>query len=85
MLKAFMKSSFILLVATMFVFGGCSIALRTMVDSASHQSAQSVEVKAGQFDTGKMWTFDFPPLTISRRPTDLLPTKRGSTKRVWGP
>ncbi len=76
MFKAFMKSSFILLVATVFVFSGCSTALRIMADSASHESAQSVEtVKAGQFDTGKMWTFDFPPVDYFKKTYGFTPDK----------
>ncbi len=76
MFKAFMKSSSIFLVATVFAFSGCSLALRTMVDSASHESTQSVEtVKAGQFDTGKMWTFDFPPVDYFKKTYGFTPDK----------
>jgi len=87
MLKAFMKSSFILLVATVFVLSGCSFALRTMVDSAareSSQSAQSVEVKAGQFDTGKMWTFDFPPIDYFKKTYGFTPDKAWFEKARLG-
>ena len=87
MYKAFMKSSYILLVAAAFVFSGCSFALRTMVDSAareSAQSAQSVEVKAGQFDTGKMWTFDFPPVDYFKKTYGFTPDKAWFDKARMG-
>jgi len=76
MFKAYMKSSFILLVATALVFSGCSPSLRTMVGSASHQGAQSVEtVKAGKFDTGRMWTFDYPPVDYFKTTYGFTPDK----------
>jgi hypothetical protein len=87
MFKAFTKSSFILLVATVFVFSGCSLALRTMVDSAARESAQStqsVEVKAGQFDTGKMWTFDFPPVDYFKKTYGFTPDKAWFDKARMG-
>ena len=55
--KALLASVFALV--TFFVMG-CGSA----VDSTKSQSAQWLNldtVKAGKFDTGKMWTFDFPP------------------------
>lgn len=55
--KALLVSTFALV--TFFVMG-CS----SSVDSTKSQSVQWLNldtVKAGKFDTGKMWTFDFPP------------------------
>ena len=85
MFKALMKASFILVVATVFVFSGCSPAVRSMMDSASHQNAQSVEtVKAGKFDTGKMWTFDFPPADYFQKTYGFTPDKAWFDKARMG-
>jgi hypothetical protein len=87
MLNAFKKSSLILLVATVFVFSGCSLALRSMVDSAARESArsaQTIEVKAGQFDTGKMWTFDFPPVEYFKKAYGFTPDKAWFDKARMG-
>jgi len=85
MFKAFMKSSFILLMVAAFVFSGCSHALRTMVESAPHKSAQSVEnVKAGKFDTGRMWTFDYPPVDFFKTTYGFTPDKAWFEKARLG-
>ncbi|MFH0991567.1 MAG: S46 family peptidase [bacterium] len=34
-----------------------------------------VNVKAGEFDTGKMWTFDFPPMDYFKKTYNFNPTK----------
>jgi hypothetical protein len=85
MSKAFTKSSFVLLMATVFTVSGCSLALRTMVDSASHKSAESVEtVKAGKFDTGRMWTFDYPPVDFFKTTYGFTPDKAWLEKARLG-
>jgi hypothetical protein len=85
MIKALTKSSFILLMAAAFVFSGCSYALRTMVESSSHKSAQSVEnVKAGKFDTGRMWTFDYPPVDFFKTTYGFTPDKAWFEKARLG-
>ncbi len=43
----------------LFLFGGCA-SQTTLAPSLSPQ-LRTDTIKAGQFDTGKMWTFDFPP------------------------
>jgi hypothetical protein len=85
MFKAFTKSSFIVLVAVAFVFSGCSYAIRSMVESSSHKNAQSVEnVKAGKFDTGRMWTFDNPPVDYFKTTYGFTPDKAWFEKARLG-
>ncbi len=55
--KAILMSS--LAVLTFFVVG-CSSSSQTS-NSQTEQWLNLDTVKAGKFDTGKMWTFDFPP------------------------
>lgn len=33
-------------------------------------------VKAGKFDTGRMWTFDYPPLTYFKKAYDFTPSQK---------
>ena len=37
-------------------------------------------VKAGQFDTGKMWTFDYPPLNYFQKQYNFRPTEKWLNK-----
>lgn len=55
--KALLASTLVLLT---FVVMGCSSSMNTTA-SRSDQWLNLDTVKAGKFDTGKMWTFDFPP------------------------
>jgi hypothetical protein len=85
MFKAFTKSSFIFLMTAAFILSGCSYALRTMVESSSHKSAQTVEdVKAGKFDTGRMWTFDYPPVEFFKTAYGFSPDKAWFEKARLG-
>jgi hypothetical protein len=85
MFKVFMKSSFIFLMAAAFVLSGCSYALRTMIESSSHKNAQGVEdVKAGKFDTGRMWTFDYPPVDFFKTAYGFSPDKAWFEKARLG-
>jgi hypothetical protein len=85
MFKAFTKSSAVLLVTAAFIFSGCSYALRTMVESSSHKSDQTVEnVKAGKFDTGRMWTFDYPPVDYFKSAYGFTPDKAWFEKARLG-
>jgi hypothetical protein len=84
MFKAFVKSSFIFLMAAAFLLSGCSYALRTMVESQSHKSAPTVEVKAGKFDTGRMWTFDYPPTDYFKATYGFTPDKAWFEKARLG-
>jgi hypothetical protein len=74
MSKTFMKSSAILLIVAAFVLNGCSYAIRSMVESSAHKSDQTVaNVKAGKFDTGRMWTFDYPPVNYFKTTYGFTP------------
>jgi len=85
MFKAFMKSSLILFVSVAFVFSGCSYAVRSMVESSSQKSDRSVEnVKAGKFDTGRMWTFDYPPVEYFKTTYGFTPDKAWFEKARLG-
>jgi hypothetical protein len=54
---------------------GCTTQ-QTMKTEASQQSYIDLDtVKAGQFDTGKMWTFDFPPTDYFAKTYHFNPTK----------
>ena len=55
--RALLTSAFALL--TFFVVGCSSVAESTKTHSDQWLNLDTV--KAGKFDTGKMWTFDFPP------------------------
>lgn len=56
----------------------------------TYSQTEKAEVKAGRFDTGKMWAFDFPPLdyfeeTYGFRPTqEWLDDVRLSALRIPG-
>jgi hypothetical protein len=39
------------------------------------RSVNLEKIQAGQFDTGKMWTFDFPPLEYFAKTYDFTPSK----------
>jgi len=61
-MKSFLQkfdSVFALLMA-MFVIAGCSSSQRGIRVSNSWLKLDTV--KAGKYDTGTMWTFDYPPL-----------------------
>lgn len=61
-------------VALAFGIGGCSsqTALRP-AESAGYINLDTV--KAGRFDTGKMWTFDFPPVKYFEEAYHFNPSK----------
>ncbi len=41
--------------------------------SANAQTADLSEIKAGQYDNGKMWTFDYPPVQHLKETYDFEP------------
>jgi hypothetical protein len=84
MYKALVKSSFVVLLAAAFLFSGCSYAVRSMIESQSHKSAPAVEVKAGKFDTGRMWTFDYPPVDYFKTTYGFTPDKEWFEKARLG-
>jgi len=52
----------------LFVFAGCSSSLETQNtgNSDSYSWINLDTIKAGKFDTGKMWTFEYPPIEYFR-------------------
>lgn len=68
----------LVLVLSLFVAGGCS----TRIDRAEQQTATPQSstffnvdtVKAGLFDAGKMWTFDYPPTEYFRQAYNFAPS-----------
>ncbi len=73
MLRAILKSSAIGLLVSLVFFAGCSSVQGTRPEVTSQQGLESV--KAGQFDTGKMWTFDFPPVDYFKKAYGFTPDK----------
>jgi len=59
MRRVFFRFTVLALLSTLILISGCSSVQGTRQEASSAQTLEGV--KAGQFDTGKMWTFDFPP------------------------
>ncbi len=65
----------ILLSTLFFAAGACSVSVNTVKESTNPAWVNYDTVKAGKFDTGKMWTFDYPPVdyfdsTYNFRPSE---------------
>ena len=54
---------------------GCSTQQPSMKPQASQSYINYDTVKAGRFDNGKMWTFDFPPTDYFAQTYNFNPTK----------
>jgi hypothetical protein len=67
-----LKYSFVPFVALLFLTG-CSTRQATRSDLPNHINLEKVQ--AGQFDTGKMWTFDFPPMDYFIKTYNFTPSK----------
>jgi hypothetical protein len=67
-----MKSYFVL-AGLMLFFVGCSNQRLIKYDVPG--SVHLDTVKAGMFDTGKMWTFDFPPMDYFAKTYNFIPKK----------
>ena len=67
-----LKYSFVSL-AAVFLLMGCSTHHATISDMPGHINLEKVQ--AGQFDTGKMWTFDFPPMDYFAKTYNFTPSK----------
>ncbi|RPI05302.1 MAG: S46 family peptidase [Ignavibacteriae bacterium] len=67
-----LKVSFVSLVAALLLTG-CSTQQATKIDMPKHINLEKVQ--AGQFDTGKMWTFDFPPMEYFAKTYNFTPSK----------
>ena len=82
MLRTIIRSSVVVLLASLVFFAGCSSSQGTRPEVTSHQVLENV--KAGQFDTGKMWTFDFPPVDYFKKTYGFTPDKAWFDKARLG-
>ena len=88
MRRVFFRISVLALLSTLILLSGCSSVQGTRQETSSVQAVEGV--KAGQFDTGKMWTFDFPPIDYFKKAYGFNPDKtwfekaRLSTLRLPG-
>lgn len=73
MVRATLRSSAIVLLVSLVFFAGCSSVQGTRSEITNQQGLENV--KAGQFDTGKMWTFDFPPVDYFQKTYGFTPDK----------
>ncbi|MGD1046604.1 MAG: S46 family peptidase [Bacteroidota bacterium] len=67
-----LKYSFVSLAAALLLIS-CSTQQATRSDMPRHINLEKVQ--AGQFDTGKMWTFDFPPMDYFAKTYNFTPSK----------
>ena len=76
------------LVVALFIAGGCSTQQQAMKQKVMEQPASMLfnvdTVKAGPFDTGKMWTFDYPPVEYFQRTYGFAPSKEWFEKARLG-
>ncbi|MCX6122909.1 MAG: S46 family peptidase [Ignavibacteriales bacterium] len=67
-----LKYSFVSFVVVV-ILAGCSTQQATRSDMSRHIDLEKVQ--AGQYDTGKMWTFDFPPVDYFAKTYNFTPSK----------
>ena len=67
-----LKYSFVSVVVILFLTG-CSTQQATRSDMSRYIDFEKVQ--AGQFDTGKMWTFDFSPMDYFAKTYNFTPSK----------
>lgn len=76
MKKQFSYIANLMLVVIALWFGGCSSSTQMEQYQKSESSWINLDtVKAGKFDTGKMWTFDFPPYQWFKEAYNFSPTE----------
>ncbi|HEY4612625.1 MAG TPA: S46 family peptidase, partial [Bacteroidota bacterium] len=73
-MKSFFKLILPLVVALSLMIGSCSTQQPAMKPGAT-MFINLDTVKAGPFDTGKMWTFDYPPMEYFSKTYGFAPTK----------
>jgi hypothetical protein len=61
------------LLLSMFITAGCSLSHKTVRDSNNGLMLDTV--KAGKYDTGTMWTFDYPPLEYFKEEYNFQPSE----------
>jgi hypothetical protein len=64
---------FVVLGITALLINGCSSYQGTKYNAVHGVNLDTV--RAGQFDTGKMWTFDFPPVDYFQKTYGFTPSK----------
>ncbi|MFH0991565.1 MAG: S46 family peptidase [bacterium] len=67
------QMTLVFLVGCLALMVGCSSSQAVRQDISTAQKLGVV--KAGPFDTGKMWTFDFPPMEYFKKTYNFNPTK----------
>ncbi len=82
MLRAFLKSSLVALLVSLVFFTGCSSVQGTRPEGTSQQILENV--KAGLFDTGRMWTFDYPPVDYFTKTYNFSPDRAWFEKARLG-
>jgi len=73
MRRVFFRFSVLALLSTLILLSGCSSVQGTRQETSSVQVLEGI--KAGKFDTGKMWTFDFPPIDYFKKTYGFNPDK----------
>ncbi len=73
MLDMFRKGTLLLIAAVMMI--GCG-STSTLTPYEQAQVAALDTVKAGRFDNGRMWTFDYPPLEYFKEQYDFEPDQQ---------
>ncbi len=64
---------FVVLLMTSLVLAGC--ATQQVMKTEVAQGVDVSNVKAGKFDAGRMWTFDYPPVDYFAKTYNFNPTK----------
>lgn len=65
----------LLIVLPILFLSACSSQKEMALPRASSAFFNADTVSAGEFDTGKMWTFDYPPVDYFKRAYDFAPSK----------
>lgn len=73
-MKKVLLSFFPFAALTLFFITGCSTTRQTTLNAYNGLLLDTV--KAQKFDTGKMWTFDFPPLDYFEQTYHFRPTRQ---------
>jgi len=74
-MKRYITAVFLAVLFLAFNLGGCSSSPPSMKSDALSGFINLDTVKAGPFDTGKMWTFDYPPIDYFAKTYNFNPSK----------
>jgi hypothetical protein len=68
--------SYLVFVTALFYLTGCSSSLQPPVKKTNISEWINLDtIKAGKYDTGKMWTFEYPPLNYFKEEYNFAPSK----------